>query len=200
MDNIVKKLTTKLLINGCIKDRDYDICYYGIRMLFVCTFEIAAILLLSLMFGLFLNTVVFFLAFIPLRIYAGGYHADSEAKCFGVLIATYLVFVLIMKNLSLQYYPVSLVVTLIISWIVLSLYAPIKHENKKLSYKECKIYRKISSIIAFSEATFVFMMILHGRFNTFIQSFYLGFFAVFLSFVAGKIKNHIMEENRNEKV
>lgn len=66
-------------MGGIIKDTDRDKCSYGIDIMFSSIMQLLLILIISVFIGNIVETLLFFLMFIPLRIYAGGYHADSDS-------------------------------------------------------------------------------------------------------------------------
>ena len=95
---------------------------------------------LGILFRLFLPCVLLNLSFIPIRISAGGHHADSPVKCY--VLSTLLIAALlaILKWVS---------VSLLAAWIlilaasaVLLWLAPIETENNPLDETEVRVYRE----------------------------------------------------------
>lgn len=80
MRNIANNIAALLNANGIIQEDDMDTCRYGLEIFISSLLELTSILFISIFMDNFLETLLFFAAFIPLRVYAGGYHADTQIK------------------------------------------------------------------------------------------------------------------------
>ncbi len=184
-----------------INESDTDILKYGLSALLVSIFEITSILILSLFLGNFLNTLVFFVAFVPFRLYAGGYHAETKMKCYLVLLLVYSLFVILS-----EYYtgivPITVleICSIIITTIIVFFKAPIVNVKKKVSKVEYYFYRKRSIIIMIIEFVIILTGILVFPGSITFYSFSLGQLAVSLSMVAAVVINKIKGGESNEKV
>lgn len=76
-DNIVKWM----LSNHIIEEKKAVICRWGISHILDTAFNIATFLIIGILFKKPIETIVFTLGYIPLRIYAGGYHAKTPFRC-----------------------------------------------------------------------------------------------------------------------
>lgn len=125
-------------------------------------------------------------AYIPLRSFAGGFHAKTPFRCyiFSVIMLTVVSFG--MKYLSLMewvYYIVLSVAALIV--LVLS---PVEDRNKPLDDIEHKIYKKRTIFIAAVELAIALLFKLMVFDNLFIAIVY-SFAVLSLMLIAGKTKN-----------
>ena len=78
---------SKALVQNNIRASDLEKqCQYGLELMLSSIIEILFIIALSPFFGNFVQTLIFFIGFIPLRIYSGGYHADTQLRCFAILV------------------------------------------------------------------------------------------------------------------
>lgn len=70
-----------------------EIVRYGLERMKDRSIAIGATFLLGGMCGMFAESIVFFLCFIGVRRYAGGYHADTQARCyvisFGITVSAF---------------------------------------------------------------------------------------------------------------
>ena len=82
MKNISSEIADMLWNQGIIQEDDVNTCKYGIDLFISSFLEILSILAIAIAFGNFIETTLLFVFFIPLRIYAGGYHADTKLKCY----------------------------------------------------------------------------------------------------------------------
>ena len=91
--------------------------------------------------------LLFELTYIPIRIYAGGYHASSKRRCeylsYGsLLLCMILIFYVPMKMEIIH-------VLLVFSGGIILLQSPIESSNKRLNSVEKKVYRRKSNVLNF---------------------------------------------------
>ena len=77
MSSISGMITDTLWNQGIIQEEDVNKCRYGLDIFISSVLEIVSILIIAAVIGNFFQTLLFFAAFIPLRVYAGGYHAAN---------------------------------------------------------------------------------------------------------------------------
>lgn len=156
--DLVSKRTTELLIDkNIISDSDNEIYVYGLQLLIATILKITGLFMIALFLGCIKEFIVFLAAFSILRVFAGGYHAQTYLKCFTVTAAS--MFSIIGLG---RYIPsdisINLIVILMISSICLvAKYAPIDNPNKRLTDKEYKAFKKISILIVIIETIVILM-------------------------------------------
>ena len=72
MKSIAASIAYTLWDQGIIQKEDIDKCRYGLDIFISSALEIVSILIIAAVIGNFLQTLLLFAAFIPLRVYAGG--------------------------------------------------------------------------------------------------------------------------------
>ena len=82
MKQIAEMTTHRLVSRGVIAEADASIYAYGFEAMFSTVFTFGSIIVLSVCVGNFFETLLFFTAFMVLRIYAGGYHAATRVRCY----------------------------------------------------------------------------------------------------------------------
>lgn len=194
MKSISGEIALLLAEQGVISKDDADRCRYGLYVFLTSIFELASILAVSIFVGNFLQTLIFFAAFIPIRMYAGGYHADTKLRCFITSIGVYIIFSVFMRyiyadNISL----IILVTEFAFSSIMIFAYSPIIHKNKHINIKEFKAYRKISIGIFVSELLIISVLYILIENKEYVMSAVLGQFAETSSMIAAKIKERICD-------
>lgn len=189
MNEIAKKITELLIDDDIIKKIDKDIYIYGIELFLISVLEIMFILLISIVVGNFLETAIFLAAFLPIRIYSGGYHADTKWKCFIILIAVYVIFTICLKVIPWGIYSILFMVVSIITIICVALMAPLKNKNKTFNEREYKSYKIISICLSSAEGIILTIMILLNLINMISKSIALSLLTVLISLIAGKVKN-----------
>ena len=79
---ISKNIVHFFVIQNTIKQEEEDIYRYGIELLVSTSTSLIASFLIALFFGKWYDFFVYYLLFVPIRMNAGGYHADTYGKCF----------------------------------------------------------------------------------------------------------------------
>lgn len=134
-----------------------------------------------------IEIIVFMLAFQPLRMYCGGYHAKTKISCAFSSVLMMVSIIILSKVVPIGILPIlSAVGTLLSSTVILWL-APLGSPNKSLDEDEKSVYKKRSR--------FVLILILIAAAIAFVAQAYkclfmlsLGVLAVSFLLVLGKIK------------
>ncbi len=79
---ISHKIGDNLVRSNVIKEEDAEIYIYGINQIFVSVLNVSSALIIGLILGMFLESIIFMAAYIPLRSFAGGYHAKTPLRCY----------------------------------------------------------------------------------------------------------------------
>ena len=147
ISNLSKKVVKKLIDSGNITSSERELYEYGIFILMSNILYIVITAILGLVFGLFYQSLLFFIVFMVIRQYAGGYHASTELRCeiFTTLciLASIIIMRLISGNLS---FVVVLGLTAFLS-ILIFVFAPIDTDEKTLDEVELKIFCKRTKLI-----------------------------------------------------
>ena len=72
----------KLLEYNEITDAEIDLYAYGIESVITIAINWSITLFLGIIFKQLIPTLIFSIIYIPLRSFAGGYHAKTEGRCF----------------------------------------------------------------------------------------------------------------------
>ena len=147
---ISTKITDILIKHDCISKENSELYSYGFRQLFMMLLNISITLLLGIIFNKVLQSILFSIIYIPIRSFAGGYHAKTPLRIFLVL--------LILKFIVLPIYVVVLLWLISIGTII-SL-SPVESRNKPLDTIEKSVYKKrtIFLLMLDSVIIIVFMM------------------------------------------
>lgn len=152
LERFAERLAGKMLASQAIPREDVSLVSFGIVQGLRTLIEIIIMLLTGFVFRLYWQGVVILVVFIPLRIYAGGYHAKTPLQC---AIKTWLLFLGVL--LWLKFVPAYLwmqIVLLAGTAVCLWKFAPVQHVNKPLEEYEVLKYRKRAFIIFGAETIF----------------------------------------------
>lgn len=192
MKNISSGIADMLWTQGIIQEDDIDKCKYGIDLFISSFLEIISILVIAAILGNFIETVLLFVFFIPLRIYAGGYHADTKLKCYFISLVMY-GFSYTLANItpSGMFVLINVIGTLF-SLIIVLIKAPIIHINKNVNDIERRNYRKISIEICLIETTIILLLNMAIPKNIIVTYLTVGQVSVAISMLAAILKKHII--------
>lgn len=146
---VSQQLTQSLIDNNTIKDEEREIYRYGIEQGLTIILNFVTTLLIGLVCGMVWQSVVFTTAYIPLRSFAGGYHAKTPTKCYIFSIVLMFAVLLAMKLVPFTIFICS--VMLFVSSVVFLFLSPVEERNKPLDKTEQMVYRKRALLIWISE-------------------------------------------------
>ena len=154
MNLISNNIVNKLIEYNLIKSEDKEIYTYGIKQMLFLILNILTILILGIVFNKAFEFILFMLTYIPIRIYAGGYHAKNHIRCYIFLILICIIYIL---NIVLHINSVITTFFVIIPSIIIFVLAPIEDINKSLDNEEKIIYikRTIRNLIVIISIYFV---------------------------------------------
>ena len=81
MYGVCEKATDLMVRNEIISSEDREIYVYGLKQGLILLINILTTLLIGFAFNKTTETIVFLASYIPLRVYAGGYHARTQMGC-----------------------------------------------------------------------------------------------------------------------
>lgn len=184
-DKIVKQLT----IGGIIQPEKKELYRYGVNQLLNNLFSIAAFLIISILLKGIMKAVIFLLAYFPLRVYAGGFHASTAFRCW-ILSSGLLAIVL----LTVNYIPVPPIwydLFACLSIVVIIIMMPIEDANKPLDEKEIRVYKK-RGVIVLTLEILVFILFRYFHLDIAAESLAMAWISLSALLLLGKIKNGII--------
>ncbi len=136
-----KMIADFLLHKNVIPETEIDIYIYGYETVILGIIDFFIVLAVGLIFNKLLTMLIFFAMFISVRLYTGGYHANTVLKCKVVFISICISLVF----LSEFKFPYYLHILIMFLYLITSFFlAPIENYNKPLTNEEQTKYRRIS--------------------------------------------------------
>ncbi len=146
--NLCVRITEIWCDSNVITESDKEEYMYGLELLISTTINLFCLILISFLFGKQQLLIPYLLSFIPVRLFAGGFHAKTHWGCVtftSVLYSLTLLFVhIIPTRASFQ---VGYIIALF-SLVVIHSLAPVAAVNKPLTTEEHKVFRKVSQTIS----------------------------------------------------
>lgn len=199
MQKLAQGTAERLAAQGIIREEDAPIYRYGLEAMYSSLLELLSILTLAALIGNFWQTVLFFAAFIPLRLYAGGYHASTRLRCFLTSLVVYAAFTIMLEIVPVAWFVPLAFIGGAVSFLIIWLFAPVIHQNHRSGLKHQVRFRRISIRICVVEVSAIIVgQILWSESALFFVAL-LGLLAETLSILAVKsqsVKQAIVLEGR----
>lgn len=199
MQKLAQGTAERLVAQGIIREEDAPIYRYGLEAMYSSLLELLSILALAALIGNFWQTVLFFAAFIPLRLYAGGYHASTRLRCFLTSLVVYAAFTIMLEIVPVAWFVPLAFIGGAVSFLIVWLFAPVIHQNHRSGLKHQVRFRRISIRICVVEVSAIIVgQILWSESALFFVAL-LGLLAETLSILAVKsqsVKQAIVLEGR----
>lgn len=191
MKSISGAISKTLWAKGIIQKQDIDTCRYGLEVFASSVLEIASILIIAIFIGNFFETLSLFIMFIPLRIYAGGYHADTKIKCYLISLGVYVLLTLVITITPKAMFPMLNTYLTVITCVTVLTLSPVIHKNKTVSNKEKRHYRNISIFICLTETLIIVLLTAFSPRSSAVVSMAIGQAAVAFSMIGAALKGKI---------
>jgi len=138
--SITERIAHSLIHNKVISLEEKEIFIYGLQQGLIIILNVISSIIIGYIFGMVWQTMVFLVAYIPLRSFVGGYHARTQLRCYlfsMVLISFVLWGIKLIPWTSF----ICMVVSVVIG-IIIFLFAPRADENKPLDEIETIVFKK----------------------------------------------------------
>ncbi|MDW5300056.1 MAG: accessory gene regulator B family protein [Sedimentibacter sp.] len=180
---IIQRVTDELVSNKIIYPEDREIYTYGLQQGALMLLNILTILFVGRMFGMLWQGVVFMVTYIPLRTYAGGYHARTQLGCYISSIVLIVAMLLVIKFIPWTTFIIIMIS--IISGLVIYILSPVEDSNKPLDSAEVKVYGKKARMILGFEFGVLILLIVFGE-NSVAECMSVSLFTLGVMLVMGE--------------
>ncbi len=136
---LIENSVAMLIRNGIIEQSEKELYCFGLKQLFLFLVNIITSLAIGIICGMLWQSVLFSLAYIPLRRYAGGYHAKTPVRCYILSVLLIISVLVLLKYVAFS--KLAMVTTLVLSALVILLKAPVESANKPLNDAEQNVYK-----------------------------------------------------------
>lgn len=129
-----------------IDEKRLPVCTYGFEIIVSTIIGFLLVLTVGIILEKFMESVLFYCLFVGVRLFTGGYHADTHLKCKMTLLICCLFVLVTSKYLKLS---IELQCLLLLLYLIaVFLFSPVEHINAPLTTDEKARNRKISIIMA----------------------------------------------------
>ena len=156
MNKLFWQTANRLAQGGYIQEKYIALYAKTMETLLAICVNFISALLIGCLFEMQWHCLLFLAAFIPLRSYAGGYHARGYVSCYLTSCIMLAIMLWMEKHLLLEgHMTVAVWQLFLVAIPVIFLFAPLADENKPLSEKEEQIFRRRARMILLVEAALV---------------------------------------------
>jgi len=171
---ISRDIARTLINNSVISFDEISVYQYGIELALVTFFESMGLVIFALMTGRILETTAFVVAFTPLRLTAGGYHAKTVYRCFLYFLIMIIGSIAVTNGLSLHQYPVVSIIISFIAVTIIFVFAPADVENRRISITEESEFRNNARLLSLAYFSFVCIALYNNVFAYYVTIFSIG--------------------------
>jgi len=183
---LAEKITDFFIKNNIIGVDDRPIYKYGSEIILSTMLGVILILIIGVLTKNITESVMFLLCFVSIRVFSGGYHANTYLKCNLIFIGVFIL-ILILKNIVPNNIKIYIAVSLLaISGFVVALFSPVENKNKPLGNDE-KIKNQKKSIFLSIIWTVIAIILLIFNIKLYII-IPITMFAIAISMIVEKIK------------
>jgi len=185
-DRVAEQIAGRIFAGNDFDDEKKEVVIYGLSQLLTGIFNLITILVIGIAYGMPIQAVIFTITYILLRIYAGGYHADTPVRCYVfsvVMIMLVLSGIKWIKLSKLLYLMLSIVCSLFVFFL-----SPVDNVNKRLDDKEYMIYGRMARVIVTLELILILVFYQLNARDICIAIEY-AIITMCMMLVLGKVKN-----------
>lgn len=139
---MIQRFVNYLIDQQVITPDEADVQIFALTTLSQMVMAHGAIFILAAIFGVFVETILFELIFMPMRSYAGGFHASTPGRCFVLSLAVWGAIMAAAKFTPAAYHLLSFAV-LLIAAVIIWLTAPVPHANNPIGPKRFAQVKRI---------------------------------------------------------
>ncbi|MBQ6806794.1 MAG: accessory gene regulator B family protein [Lachnospiraceae bacterium] len=143
LEQITHKIVNHQIEKGILQESDRNIYQYGYQMLIEFGINILASIVIAIFFQAFEIVIVFTIAYLVMRGYAGGYHAKTSIGCFGMSAGILIMSIVVVQKLAemAMAWWILLVIEVIMMPIIF-IGTPIPVKNKPITNNEYLHFKK----------------------------------------------------------
>lgn len=195
MKRISSFLTGYVIRKGLVSEEDREVYEYGFTVtLEVGIFAVLCIIIMGVL-HMYLEGILFFVIFAPLRSYAGGLHLQKYYACLTLSTLTFVGILLIAGNIQLPLILINVVSLISLSGIYI-LY-PVENANRAVDQEEDRYFRKKLLVYLVLDVTLIVLFnFLHIHKSIMVIA--LTLLMVFVTMILGKCANSLHKPSFEE--
>ena len=191
---LASDITDLMEETNSIKCEDKAIYTYGIQQGLMILLNFLTTMILGCLFGKILQSIIFTALYMPLRRFAGGFHAKTPMRCY--IYSTLMVVLVLLLSQYLEQHFWILITLSVFSMVAIALLSPVEDIHKPLDEAEQCVYRKKTICTLGIELLIIIFFALFGLVSL-LSIASLDLLTVGILLILGLIKNGIERQNEN---
>ena len=147
INKISSKIVEILIKHSLVENEDKELYLYGFFILLSQILYFIIVITIGILFNVIFESIIFYIAFLFIRRYAGGYHAKTEIRCEILSTLSILCCIVLIKLSKMYDIRIALLSASLVFAALIFILCPLDTPEKPLNDKEYKYFRKISWII-----------------------------------------------------
>lgn len=143
--------------SGTVQSEDWDIYTYACEQVLANATHLVLSAIISSLFDLFAEGMAFVFCFVLLRHFTGGHHAKHHWGCILTFACILTAALSVLTFLPMEAYWFLSLLLIIVTIGSVFILAPIKHENKPMSARDCYSLKKRSRVVVTATSGIVIM-------------------------------------------
>lgn len=185
MERISKRLTDYILAKGVIEESESEIYQYGFQRFMELSINIICSIIIAVLLDMKLECIAFFLFFIPLRSYSGGFHMEHYVSCLLLSCLSLAGILCIVKYFSAT--PLFSCILFLVSLVVIKVIGSVDHPNRSVNEEDNQFFNKRANIILLV-SLIIFIALLLSSYTRYLLLESLVFTLMSVSLIIGKIQ------------
>ena len=193
---VVNLFVEKLINEDIIVADDKEIYIYGVKEGIIILLNLITVVFLGILSDMLWESMIFMATYMPLRSFAGGYHARTQIKCYLSSVVLILLCLYIIREINLDF--TSFAIMVILGIIPIAKFAPLGDVNKPICQKEKTVFRKkVNRILSVEIIIIVFLLIMKNKMmaSAMLVGIATAGIMIILQIISINIKKHIKNEN-----
>lgn len=196
--NLAVDIAFLLIKNKIVDIQHREVYVYGLEVILLNGGLLVTFLIISLLCGEMMNFLAYLIFFLPMRLFSGGYHAETSERCFVLSTIMFGVSIATTKFFPLLYLNWKWIAAGVASIIIILALSPMINENNPLTKVQQKRNRIIVCILLAVDLV-VFILCCNYAWN--IASNELVFISInALLLIFGRLKQILPKEEFDSEI
>lgn len=185
MERLSIKLTNYIFAKGVIEEKEFEIYQYGFQRFLELSLNVICSIMIAVLLDMKLECIVFFLFFVPLRSYSGGFHMESYIPCLLLSCMSLTGILCIVKFFSVT--PLFPCILYVISLVVIKVIGSVDHPNRNVDDEDNLFFNRRANIVMLI-SFIIFIALLLSNNTRYLLLEALVFTLMSISLIIGKIQ------------
>lgn len=139
LTHLARRISSFFISNRTMREDERQIYDYCFEIMLSTILNFCSVMVIAIITKTVFLTLCFIVGFMIIRATAGGYHAETHMACFMILIVSYVIYLVILLNLSNNIISVLTIIICVISTLLIIFLAPVEDHNKPLTKAEVEV-------------------------------------------------------------